>query len=119
MGRSIYWKYISCLMVLVILAISVTGFCPDTCAAELPDNLNSGHCTAGAIDGHCPSSPVNDHAASDQYDPSCHCPCHAPLTTQPVQITCSQRISPLLFIDPFKAIPEVFLSRFIPPQNRA
>jgi hypothetical protein len=41
------------------------------------------------------------------------------MTEQPVQVVYSLQIAPLVFPDPFKFLPEVYLSKFIPPQIQA
>jgi hypothetical protein len=117
MRRTLYKKYISFLMVMVMFTISVTGFCRSACATELPSDTKYEHGTGylSAIEKGCPFCPIDQHSVPDHCDSSCHCPCHAPLTEQPGQLVCSQQISPLVFPEPFKALPEVYLSKFIPP----
>jgi hypothetical protein len=116
-----FLKYTSFLMVIVVFTISAAGFCRSAHAAELSVDAVSPHGVSylSAIEKGCPYCPVDEHSVPDHCDSSCHCPCHASLTAQPVQIVCSQQISPLVFPEPFKFLPEVYLSKFIPPQNLA
>ena len=113
--RQFIHRYVSSCMVIVMLAISVTGFCRSAHAAELSFDAHSDSSYLCAIEKDCPSCPVGEQSTPDHCDSSCNCPCHAPLTAQSVQVVCSQTIAPLVFPEPFKALPEVYLSKFIPP----
>lgn len=116
MRRPLYRKCISYLMVMVLLTMSVTGFCRSACATEQPGDAKYEHGGyLSAFEKGCPSCPIDEHSTADHCDSSCHCACHAPLTAQPVQVVCSQLIAPLVFPELFKALPEVYLSKFIPP----
>lgn len=107
-------------MVVVLFTISVTGFCRNTHFFELsaasPTQTGS---YLTAVEKGCPICPIDEHSVPDHCDSSCYCACHAPLAPQPVEISCSQLVSSLVFAEPFKAIPEVYLSMFIPPQIHA
>lgn len=118
MNRAFLQKFISLLMVAVILAISSPGFCQSAHSTEAScAAISQGHDNSylSAAEKQCPDCPVNDHSIPDHCDSCCYCSCHAPLTVQPLQIICSQLITPLEFHEPFKTIPEVYLSKFIPP----
>lgn len=102
---------VSLLMILLVLSLSATCFCSDLAPAGKA-------VTAGSDCGHCPL----DHSDGTepepgQCDPFCHCACHAPLTGQLIAIRCSLHVSPLTFSEPHKALPEVYLSKFIPPHQ--
>lgn len=62
----------------------------------------------------CPHEQHNDY---DGCDTCINCTCHAPLIIQPLQLSYNPIISNLGATDLFKHLPEVFLSKFIPPQN--
>jgi len=121
MKQAFYRKSISFLMVIAILTISVTGFCRGANAMELSGYSGNSQAVSylDTIEKGCSTGPADKHSVPDHCDSSCNCPCHAPLTVEPVRISCSQKISSLTSFEPFKAIPEVYLSRFIPPQNLA
>jgi len=119
--RTYFLKYTSLIMLMVVFTISVAGFCRSAHSAEasVSDYSSNDACYYSDIEKGCPCGPIDDHAVPDHCDSACNCPCHAPLTLQPVRVVCAQEISPLLFSEPFKATPEVFLSKFIPPQIHA
>jgi len=66
---------------------------------------------------HCPCSPLEQHNDYDGCDTCDDCGCHAPLTTSPFRLSYNPIISDQTSIDPFKHLPEVYLPKFIPPQN--
>lgn len=111
--NSTFRHVVSILMILLVLSLSATCFCSDLApAAEAA--------AAGDHCGHCPTDA--GHSDGTQPDPgqcdsSCHCACHTSLTGQPLSIVCSLHISPLTFTEPHKSLPEVYLSKFIPPHQ--
>lgn len=115
--RKFFHRYVSFCMIIVMLAISVTGFCRGAHAAELSFDATFEHSASylNAVENQCPSCPIDEHSTPDHCDSSCHCPCHAPLTVQTVQVGYSPQGTPFTFFEPFKALPEVYLSKFIPP----
>lgn len=117
MMRQFVHSYVSFCMIIVIFAISAAGFCRNAHAAELSFDATYEHSISylSASEKQCPSCPIDEHSTPDHCDSSCYCSCHAPLTAQPVQVVCSQQMTPLVFPEPFKALPEVYLSKFIPP----
>ena len=117
MRRTFYEKYISFLMVVVMITISLTGIYRSAVTTGYAGDVKYGQCAGSPspIEKACPSCPIDDHSVPDHCDSSCYNPCHAPFTAQPVQIVCLQLISPLEFYEPFKALPEVYLPKFILP----
>ena len=109
-------KYISFLMVMVMFTLSVSGYCLSAHATELSFELTDEHATSylSAKEKQCPSCPINEQIPHD-CDSFCHCPCHALLTSQPVQIVCFRQITTSVFFELFKALPEVYLPKFVPP----
>jgi len=68
----------------------------------------------------CPCAPLEQHKDYDGCDTCVNCSCHAPLTIQPFQLSYNPSIMDNLYAsDPFKHLPEVYLTKFIPPQNPA
>lgn len=120
MKQNTLLKFITLLTVMVIFAISFTEFCGESHGFEVSGASHGAETCKGpgAVDkgGHCPS---DENTLPDHCDSSCNCPCHAPLTWQPVLASCAPHISSLVFSEPFKAIPEVYLSKFVPPQLNA
>ena len=66
-----------------------------------------------------PCAPCEHHNDHDCCDSCVNCSCHASLTVQPFQLSYDPLMSELSISDPFKHLPEVYLTRFIPPQIHA
>lgn len=118
MNRQLFRKYISFLTAIVILSIAVNGFCRSSDNVEFTDAVKSVQNVTylSAINKQLPLSPGNKSTQPDHCSSTCYCSCHAPLTLQPVRLCYSPQIDSLLFYETFQAIPEVYLSKFIPPQ---
>lgn len=118
-------KCVSLIMVLLLVTLSVTGFCRNAFSSELPsDSTFSSSITKGAgntailaFGACCPVDPEHDHSLPDHCDSSCNCACHAPLMVHPVQLVCRSLVTPLVFHETTSYPPEVYLSKFIPPEN--
>lgn len=68
---------------------------------------------------HCPC-PSDTHDDGDGCDNCMSCGCHAPLTMQPFRLNLAHlSSSDLVPLDSRTHLPEVYLSKFIPPQNPA
>lgn len=85
------------------------------------DQTISTHQHLDAASTHpCPSCPSHTHDDGDDRGSCMSCSCHAPLTVQQYRLDLvplfSSDLTPL---DAFTHLPEVFLSKFIPPQNPA
>lgn len=80
---------------------------------------DQGQDVSGGDPHPCPCAPQGPHQDSDGCDSCVNCTCHAPLTVQPFQLNYAPIIITLQWSDPFKHLPEVFLPKFIPPQNQA
>lgn len=123
MSYSLFHKSVSFVLLAVMLTFATAGFSHGACAEDVPgSSVASADAVTSSIAAGTqgPVCPCDDHSTdSGHCGISCQCPCHASLTPQPVQVGCSPQISPLLFFEPFKALPEVYLSKFIPPQNLA
>ena len=116
--RSIFLKKLaSFFLIVTILAASGLCSCLDSHAAG-QSSAASVATECGAAD-QCPACPDDSHSEADHDAASCFCSCHLPLTMQAVQIQHSPVITDLVFFESFTAIPEVYLPKFIPPQNLA
>lgn len=111
-------KFTSVGLILVILAVSFFGLCRETHAAEESWVAPAPECSQkiDASDDHCPACPHEEQSDVDHCASSCYCSCHLPVTVQALQLLHAPIISRLLAYEPFTALPEVFLSKFIPPQ---
>ena len=105
-------KFVSQLLLLVMLTMT----------------LNAVHESAHAMQGdikpetsgisathHCPCSPF-EHTDYDGCHHCINCACHAPLAVQHMKFSYNPSLLNILIYDPFKFLPEVYLSKFIPPQ---
>lgn len=109
-------KNISFLMVVVLFVVMVTGACGGACAFEPPSGsptIQKASCLS-PLQNSCPECPVDEHSVPDHCD--CSCACHATLMSLTVQPVRSPLYSPLIFHETQKYPPEVYLSRFVPPQ---
>lgn len=113
-------KFISSLLIVMIVMATSFCLCTETHAAKRSVH-GQGACDAlaGATADHCPSCPDSDHTGADHCDSSCYCSCHLPVTVQPVLIRFSPVVTSLIVSEPFNTLPEVYLPKFIPPQNLA
>lgn len=65
----------------------------------------------------CPCDPLEQHDDHHFCDTCINCACHAPLAVHPFQLSYNPSILELKTSDPFRFLPEVYLSKFVPPQN--
>lgn len=68
---------------------------------------------------HCPACPSDNHPDTDHDHFSCDHHNHTSLADRISYREPAQIIMSLTLIEPFKFIPEVYLDKFIPPQNLA
>lgn len=66
---------------------------------------------------HCPACPDENHQNTDHSHTSCEHHSSLYLANQSLLISYDPDITPHVMREPFKAIPEVYLDKFIPPQN--
>ena len=82
--------------------------------------LSSVHSSIDDCTSHQPPSPSGQqHADFDGCDTCINCACHAPLAVQQLVVHYNPIILSLGFSDPYQYLPEVYLSKFIPPQIHA
>lgn len=71
-------------------------------------------------DGHCPCAPSPSTTPNDHFcTGDCGCPCQAPLSSAMLTVGYSPAFANLRHAEVTRHIPEVYLDRFIPPQNQA
>ena len=115
-------KLTSLFLMAIVLAVSALSLCPETDATEQSRAAyRQAACEASSESAadHCPACPGGGHADEDQCASSCYCSCHLPVPEQSPMIGHSSIVADLIHFERFTALPEVYLPKFIPPQNRA
>ncbi len=118
MRKFIHLKITSTLLLLVILAVTLS--CAHESAHALQSPVNTAFSAMESAASHdTPCPPCEHHQDYDGCDSCVNCACHASLTVQPFQLSYNPIIVNLSRFDLFKHLPEVHLSKFIPPQIQA
>lgn len=117
MRRFISIKIFSWILLVVMLSVAINGMHANAHAGQGHGAPSGCHQESGG-DAH-PSTPFEPHQDDDGCNSCINCTCHAPLTVQPFQLSYSPIIMTLRLSAPFRHLPEVYLSKFIPPQNHA
>ena len=111
-------KFIS--WVILVVMLTATIHCVHESAHAMQSNVaeadNQGLHSEISTPHQCPCTPLEQHNDDDGCDTCINCTCHAPLAIQPLQLSYNPIISNLSTSDPFKHLPEVYLSKFVPPQ---
>ncbi len=115
-------QIISLFLVVAILVAPTFCLCQ-----ELPggDHLRvershaADHDSVKACGGQSQGCPGADGSGADHGASDCFGSCHLPIVAQALRIHHVPLVSGLSPIEPFTALPEVYLSKFIPPQNQA
>ncbi len=116
-------KIVAFFLIGIVLTFSSTGFCQDfhatasSCQAACKIKNSASLCDT-PID-KSPASPADEHSSDDHGNSNCYCACHLPLTCSTIAISYLPHMSVLTVFMPFKAFPEIYLDKFIPPQNLA
>lgn len=111
-------KFISSVLLLVMLTVTINGVHESAHALQGPV-ISASPAEGVVAPDHTPCTPFEHHQDYDGCDSCVNCACHASLTVAPFQLTYNPIMSDLSTFDPFKHLPEVYLSRFIPPQIQA
>jgi len=121
MRKFIHLKFFSWVLLVVTLTVTINGVHNNAHAMQSQIAAASVQVSTSEITAshHCPCIPHDQHEDADCCDTCINCACHAPLTVQPLQLGYNPIISELSAPDPFKHLPEVYLSKFIPPQIHA
>ena len=110
-------RIVSLILTVVMLAGSVIGTHGSVHAADHHPTAIADH---GSVPGDSPSDPAPcQHDEADGCSSCLNCTCHAPLIVRPLQLYYNPLVSHTLAPEPFTALPEVFLAKFVPPQNHA
>ncbi len=119
MQKLIPLKFFTLLLLMVILTVMINGVYE---SAEAMQN-----CVATGYQEHsdisashqCPCAPREQQKDYDGCDTCANCACHAPLIVLPFKLHYNpSSILALQPSDPFTFLPEVYLSKFIPPQKQ-
>lgn len=111
--------FIAILLVVSLLASFIGGVCGDVHAESYcsVDTVT----TCSALDtnaaGGSPCTPDSDHPDSGHCDDCCSCPCHTCSHDCAVTIKHSPFVASLVTFEPFSAVPEVVIPKFVPPEN--
>ncbi len=113
-------QFASLLLVVVILTAPTVCLCQEIHADDhLQVFVTAGHDSIGGCAGQCPTCPGDTNPGADHDAAACYCACHLPVINQPFNIHRAPIAGDLIAFEPFTAMPEVYLSKFIPPQNQA
>ncbi len=118
MRKLIPLKFVSQLLLVIMLIVAVNGVHESAHAMQDNVKASSDQTSLSQISAphQCPCTPPADHKDYDGCDTCVNCACHAPLSVQPLVLNYNPSILSLRFSDPYQYLPEVFLSKFIPPQ---
>jgi len=119
MRTFIHLKFVASILLLVMLTVTLQGAHESAHAMQSPVTATSSALENPVSADTAPCTPFEHHQDYDGCDSCVNCACHASLTVQPIQLSYNPVISNLQTSDPFKFLPEVYLSKFIPPQIQA
>jgi hypothetical protein len=121
MKKFIPLKFFSLILVVAMLTVTINGVHESAHAMQSHFDTASDQASLLNIsDSHQhPFAPLEQHQDYDGCDTCFNCSCHASPIVQPFRLNYNPIIISLASSDPFRYLPEVFLSKFIPPQNHA
>lgn len=122
MRKLIPLKFVSQLLLVVMLIVAVHGVHESAHAMQYSvSSSNDSAITHAELSAphQCPCTTPVQHKDYDGCDTCVNCSCHAPLSVQQLVFNYDPSITELQTFDPALYFPEVFLSKFIPPQNLA
>jgi hypothetical protein len=117
MRKLIRLKFLSLIILVVMLTVTINGVHENAHAKQSHVISASDQASSleNSVSHHCPGSPLEEHKDLDCCDTCMNCACHAPLTIQQFQLYYKPIVLDMITSDPFKHLPEVYLSKFIPP----
>jgi len=123
MTRSPFHKFLSFVLIALILCATTTGLCHEVHAAEAAlckhCSHHDGPSAVAAEDGQSTSSPGAGHAESDHCTSSCYCSYHLPVIATGIEFAYSPVITDHLTQQTFNPPQDIFLSLFVPPDSPA
>lgn len=119
MRKLLSLKLISLLLLTVILTAMTHGLCDEAHASHHFLSAKSDQTESlSSPSNHCTDCPVDDHdGGSGNCDSCTNCICHTFSLLHHFNYLYLPFTSDLLTFQAFKPLPEVYLSKFIPPQN--
>lgn len=120
MRNIIHFKFTSWLLLAVMLAVTI--HCVHESAHAMQGHISAARTISKdfvSVPHHCPRPPYDQHSDNDGCDSCANCACHAPLSCQPIHLNYKPAIMALHTVEPIELLPEVYLTKFIPPQNHA
>lgn len=119
MRKFIHIKLITRLILMAVLTVSVNCLAGNAHAMDcnLSTACNNALCEDIFAVDHCPCSPDEQHKDTGGCDTCINCICHAPMTIKPLLISYKPSMLDIHTSNPFMFFPEVYLPKFIPPQN--
>ena len=121
MRKLIPLKFVSQLLLVIMLIVAVNGVHESAHAMQDHVKASSDQASLSQISAphQCPCTPPADHKDYDGCDTCINCACHAPLPVQVFKLSCNSTILNVSTSEPFTYLPEVYLSKFVPPQIHA
>ncbi|ACM19217.1 hypothetical protein Geob_0855 [Geotalea daltonii FRC-32] len=120
MGKTAAVKFISWILLLVVMTVTLHCVTENAHAVQNCLPMAGDPTSCQKIQSHqCPCSPPEQDQNHNDCDACINCVCHAPLTVQQFHLSYKPIIISFSSSDPFKHLPEVYLSKFVPPQNQA
>ena len=119
MRKSIYLKIFSRVLLVVMLTVMVSSVYGSARAMQSHMTKVSGRVSHPGISAahQCPCAPHEQHKDHDGCNTCMNSACHTPLAIQQFHLNYSPIISDLRMSDPLTHLPEVYIPKFIPPQN--
>lgn len=115
MRKFVHLKFISSVLLLVMLTVTINGAHESAHAMQSP--VNTAHSALeGQVPDDAPCTPFEHHQDYDGCDSCVNCACHASMPVLSFKLGYNPVISDMNAFDPFKYLPEVYLTKFIPPQ---
>jgi hypothetical protein len=114
-------KFIASIVLVLMLTMAIHVMHESAHAMQSHVTVASGYKSPSKIptSHQSPCSPLEQNEDYDCCDICINCACHASLALQPFQLGYLPTILELSAYVPFKHHPEVYLPKFIPPQNLA
>ncbi len=121
MAHSLLHKFVTLLLLAIVISASVVGLCRETHAAQQcwGHDEEKADCSLAGVGDQCPSCPAGEHTDDGDCASSCYCSCHLPVMSQFGFSVRTPHVSTLVPLDSFFRFPEVYFPKFIPPQNLA
>ena len=121
MRNQTHLKFLSWLLLTAMMIAVVHGVHENAHAMQIraTESGYTASTEANSIPHHCPCPPSEQHQDYDGCDSCANCVCHASLSMYQFTLSYSPLVLALKPFEPPFYIPEVYLSRFIPPQNQA